>query len=56
MKCPRCQYENDEGAILCDSCGQELWKTCPYCRQATPFRANFCDRCGQDLRAHGRPS
>jgi rRNA maturation endonuclease Nob1 len=50
MKCPTCQYENDEGAISCDSCGQELIKECLYCKQAIRIQAKFCDRCGQDLR------
>ena len=50
MKCPKCQFENREGARFCGECGQEFEATCPGCE--TPNRAEnkFCDACGYDLR------
>jgi tetratricopeptide (TPR) repeat protein len=51
MKCPKCGYENREGAGFCGECGQSFTagKTCPQCGQANPQGGKFCDTCGQSL-------
>jgi tetratricopeptide (TPR) repeat protein len=60
MKCPKCGYENREGAGFCGECGQSFTagKTCPQCGQANPQGTKFCDACGRSLvePAHGAPS
>ena len=50
MKCPKCQYENREGAKFCKKCGNKLELICPSC--GDPYQADsiFCDECGHDLR------
>jgi len=50
MKCPKCEFENREGAKFCNKCGQELELTCPSCRTANRPGSLFCDECGHDLR------
>ena len=51
MKCPKCGYENREGAGFCGECGQSFVaaKTCPQCRHANPQGNKFCDKCGYSL-------
>lgn len=49
MKCPKCQFENREGAKFCKECGVKLELTCPKCgTQFTPS-SKFCDECGYEL-------
>ena len=50
MKCPKCQFENREGAKFCKRCGSKLELSCPSC--GCPYQPGdgFCDECGQDLR------
>jgi class 3 adenylate cyclase/tetratricopeptide (TPR) repeat protein len=50
MKCPKCQFENREGAKFCLECGEKLELQCPQCGKALPIEAKFCDGCGHDLR------
>lgn len=50
MKCPRCQFENREGAKFCLECGERLELKCPECGKTLPFQAKFCDECGSDLK------
>ena len=49
MKCPKCQFENREGAKFCKRCGAKLEHACPHC--STPLTPNslFCDECGYEL-------
>ena len=49
MKCPKCQYENREGAKFCKKCGNKLELICPSCDH--PYQADsiFCDECGHTL-------
>jgi len=49
MKCPKCQFENREGAKFCKKCGSRLELLCPSCGH--PFEVDnlFCDECGQKL-------
>ena len=49
MKCPKCQFENREGAKFCKKCGNKLELICPSCGH--PYQADsiFCDECGHTL-------
>lgn len=49
MKCPKCQFENEEGAKFCLECGEGLELKCPQCGKALPLLAKFCNECGQRL-------
>jgi tetratricopeptide (TPR) repeat protein len=51
MKCPKCGYENREGARFCGECGQSFAaeRTCPHCGHVNPQGSNFCDKCGHSL-------
>ena len=50
MKCPKCQFENPEGAKFCNECGHKFVLTCPECGTANQPGSNFCYECGHDLR------
>jgi class 3 adenylate cyclase/tetratricopeptide (TPR) repeat protein len=49
MKCPKCQFDNPEGAKFCNECGNPLEITCPKCGKANPPGSKFCNGCGQKL-------
>ena len=49
MKCPKCQFENREGAKFCIECGKKLELDCPQCGKTFLIPAEFCDECGQRL-------
>ena len=49
MKCPKCQFENREGAKFCKECGKKLELTCIQCGNAYTPGTKFCDECGQSL-------
>ena len=49
MKCPKCQFENREGARFCLECGEKLELDCPKCGKTFPLSARFCDECGRRL-------
>jgi class 3 adenylate cyclase len=55
VKCPKCQFENREGAKFCLECGDKLELDCPQCGKAFPISAKFCDECGQKLSELGEP-
>ena len=46
MKCPKCQFENREGAKFCNKCGHKFNLTCPDCGQIDPPESKFCSECG----------
>ena len=50
MKCPKCQFENREGAKFCKECGIKLELLCPFCDHPYQQGSKFCDECGHDLR------
>ncbi len=47
MKCPKCQYENREGAKFCLKCGEKFEVNCPNCGNSLPSEVLFRDECGQ---------
>ena len=49
MKCPKCQFENREGAKFCKECGSKLELACPECGARFVSPSKFCDECGFDL-------
>ena len=49
MLCPKCQFENREGAIFCGKCGAGLSLVCPKCNTENPPENSFCDTCGHHL-------
>ena len=49
MKCPKCQFENRDGANFCKKCGIKLELTCPSCGHPYEQDSPFCDECGQRL-------
>ncbi len=53
MKCPKCQFDNPEGANFCNECGNKLEMACPACGKINPLGSKFCNECGQDL---GKPT
>ncbi|MDH3878684.1 MAG: AAA family ATPase, partial [Desulfobacterales bacterium] len=49
IKCPKCQFENREGAKFCKECGAKLELACPKCDAFITPDSKFCDECGYDL-------
>jgi class 3 adenylate cyclase len=50
MKCPKCQFENREGAGFCSECGHKFELICSNCKATIRAESKFCDACGYDLR------
>jgi class 3 adenylate cyclase/tetratricopeptide (TPR) repeat protein len=50
MKCPKCNFENREGAKFCGNCRTRFSQMCPHCKSENPPENKFCDECGQVLR------
>jgi class 3 adenylate cyclase/tetratricopeptide (TPR) repeat protein len=55
MKCPKCQFDNREGAKFCGKCRAKLLLVCSQCNSENPPDNVFCDECGQDLRKRQKP-
>jgi len=49
MKCPKCQFENPEGAKFCVECGNKIEIVCPNCSSVNSPSFKFCSECGQIL-------
>ena len=49
MKCPRCKFENREGAKFCKECGAKLETACRNCGSKNPPGSKFCHDCGHNL-------
>jgi class 3 adenylate cyclase/tetratricopeptide (TPR) repeat protein len=49
VRCPKCQFENREGAKFCGNCRAKLSQVCPHCGSENPPENKFCDECGYDL-------
>jgi class 3 adenylate cyclase/tetratricopeptide (TPR) repeat protein len=56
MLCPKCQFENREGAIFCGKCGAGLSLVCPKCNTENPPENSFCDKCGHHLILPSEPT
>ncbi|UCG83732.1 MAG: zinc ribbon domain-containing protein, partial [Dehalococcoidia bacterium] len=50
MRCPKCQFDNREGAKFCKKCGSGLEEACPSCGHPFDSDSAFCDNCGHDLK------
>ena len=50
MKCPKCQFENPDGAKFCNECGNKLKLVCPGCGRQIPVGSKFCNECSQKLK------
>src|SRR5262245_45238315 len=44
-KCPRRQYENEEGAKFCEECAAPLGRVCAKCGRRLSPTAKFCPEC-----------
>ncbi|MGD9241440.1 MAG: adenylate/guanylate cyclase domain-containing protein, partial [Desulfobacterales bacterium] len=55
MQCPKCQFENVDGAKFCNECGSKLEISCPDCSKINPPGSKFCNECGQNLTAPQEP-
>ncbi len=49
MKCPKCQFENRQGAKFCKECGTNLELACLGCGTVYEIGSKFCDECGYTL-------
>jgi hypothetical protein len=49
MQCPKCDYENREGAKFCRECGEALDRICLECQHHNELDAKFCGECGAKL-------
>ena len=49
MRCPKCQFENREGAKFCIECGTNLEINCSKCSHLNPPESKFCEECGSKL-------
>jgi class 3 adenylate cyclase len=50
VKCPKCQFENSEGAKFCNECGAKMELACPACGKVNPSGSKFCNECGHPLK------
>ena len=55
MQCPKCQFENREGAKFCNECGSKFDVVCPKCNASNRVGSKFCDECGNKLTAKPAP-
>ena len=55
MKCPKCQFENREGAKFCGKCRTKLSRICPGCNAENQPGNEFCDECGYQLSLPSKP-
>ena len=49
MQCPKCGFDNPEGAKFCNQCASRLEVSCPECGMVNPPDSKFCNQCGHDL-------
>jgi class 3 adenylate cyclase len=49
MECPKCQFDNREGAKFCKECGANLEVACSECGTVYDPSSKFCDECGSIL-------
>jgi class 3 adenylate cyclase len=56
MKCPSCQFENQDTQKFCGKCGTKLEKVCPNCGESNPSEYDFCGECGHSLTQPSEPA
>jgi class 3 adenylate cyclase/tetratricopeptide (TPR) repeat protein len=56
MRCPKCHFENPEGAKFCSECGSKLEIACPQCGKVNPLSSKFCNECGHHLTFPASPA
>ena len=56
MKCPKCQFDNNDGMNFCGKCGIKLERFCPQCNFGNPPEYHFCGKCGYGLCLPSEPS
>jgi len=56
MQCPKCQFENVDGAKFCNECGCKLEISCPECSKINPPGSKFCNECGHNLTTPQEPT
>jgi predicted amidophosphoribosyltransferase len=49
MECPKCLFENPEGAKFCIECEAKLELACPRLGTTYTSESKFCDECGYKL-------
>ncbi|MCX5852189.1 MAG: zinc ribbon domain-containing protein, partial [Deltaproteobacteria bacterium] len=49
MECPKCQFQNKDGAKFCNECGFQFAVTCPKCNTTNTPGSKFCNECGYDI-------
>ena len=49
MKCPKCQFDNREGAKFCKECGEKLELACRKCGTRLSPSSKYCDECGTEF-------
>ena len=50
MRCPKCRFENREGAKFCGKCRAKLLRVCSQCGNENTPENDFCDECGHELK------
>jgi len=56
MQCPKCKFENVDGAKFCNECGCKLEISCPGCSKVNPPGSKFCNECGHNLITSQEPA
>jgi class 3 adenylate cyclase/tetratricopeptide (TPR) repeat protein len=49
MRCPKCQFENQDGAKFCNECGSKLEIACSSCGKINSLNSKFCNECGHNF-------
>jgi class 3 adenylate cyclase/tetratricopeptide (TPR) repeat protein len=56
MQCPKCRFENSEGAKFCNECGKSLQLICDRCKKENAPGSKFCGGCGHTLALRSKTS
>lgn len=56
MKCPKCEFENHQGARFCRQCGTSLEINCPNYQSPNSPDSKFCVECGHNLTLPAEPN
>ena len=58
MKCPKCQFDNEESAKFCGPCSHRLEPICLECGKLIKHGSRFCNACDhrlEDISAKEKP-